>query len=83
MTERQSQSSWLASLGKGWHSRGSKILEIPDGLTHRHIFSLCRKLVGHFPVCRWLRVAVAFIKCLAIAVTKGWDDRIKNASVIY
>ena len=25
-------------------------------------------------------MAVAFIKCLATAVTKSWDDRIKNAS---
>ena len=61
--------------------RGSQILEIPDRLTHRHVFSLCRKIVGHFPICGWLRVAVAFIKLLATAVTKGWDDRIKNASL--
>ena len=36
-----------------------------------------------FPVCGWLRVAVAFIKRLATAVTKGWDDRIKNASLYH
>ena len=51
--------------------RGSQIPEIPDGLTRQCIFSLCGKLVGHFPVCRWLRVAVTFIKRLATAVTKG------------
>ena len=61
--------------------RGSRIPEILDGLTCRRVFSLCRKLVGHFPVCGWLRVAVAFIKRLETAVTKGWDDRIKNASL--
>ena len=61
--------------------RGSQIPEISNRLTRRRIFSSCRKLVGHFPVCGWLRVAVAFIKRLATAVTKGWDDRIKNASL--
>ena len=61
--------------------RGSQIPEIPDGLTRWHVFSLCGKLVGHFPVCGWLRVAIAFIKHLATAVTKGWNDRIKNASL--
>ena len=61
--------------------RGSQIPEIPNRLTHRSIFSLCGKLVGYFPVCGWLRVAAAFIKHLTTAVTKGWDDRIKNASL--
>ena len=51
---------------------GSQIPEIPDGLTRQCVFSLCRKLVCHIPVCGWLRVAVAFIKRLATAITKGW-----------
>ena len=63
--------------------RGSQIPEIPDGLTRQRVFSLSGKLVGHFPVCGWLKVAVAFIKRLATAVTKGWDDRIKNASLCH
>ena len=64
-------------------SDGSQIPEIPDGLTCWRIFSLCGKLVGHFPICGWLRVAVALIRHLATAVTKGWDDRIKNASLCH
>ena len=63
--------------------RESQILEIPDRFTRQRIFSFRGKLVGHFPVCGWLRVAVAFIKRLATVVTKGWDDRIKNTSVRY
>ena len=63
--------------------RGSQIPQIPDGLTHQRVFSLCGKLVGHFLVCGWFRVAGAFIKHLATAVTKGWDDRIKNASLCH
>ena len=50
--------------------RGSQIPEIPNRLNRRRIFSLCGKLV-----------AVAFLKRLATAVTKGWDDRIKNTSL--
>ena len=65
--------------GTLWWKWGSQILEIPDGLTRQHLFSFCVKLVGHFPICGW--VAVAFIKHLATAVTKGWNDRIKNTSL--
>ena len=43
------------------------------------IFSLCGKLVGHFPVCGWLRVACSILKRRASAVTKGWDDEAKDA----
>ena len=63
--------------------RKSEIPEIPNGLTRRCVFSLYGKLVGHFPVCGWFRVAVAFIKRLATAVTKGRHDRIKNASLCH
>ena len=69
--------------GTLWWKRRSQIPEIPDGLTRWCIFSLCRKLVGHSPVCGWLRVAVAFIKRLAMLVTKGWDDRIRDASLCH
>ena len=72
--------SWEKDGTLRW-KRGSEIPEISNRLTRRRIFSLCGKLVGHFPVCGWLRVAVAFIKRLATAVTKGWDDRTKNASL--
>ena len=60
---------------------GSQILEIPNRLIRQRVFSLCGKLVGPFPICGWLRVTVAFIKHLATAMTKGWEDRIKNASL--
>ena len=63
--------------------QGSQIPEIPVGLTRLRVFYLCGKLVGHFPVYGWLRVVVPFIKRLATAVTKGWDDRIKNASLCH
>ena len=33
-----------------------------NSMTKRQIFSLCGKLVGHYPVARWLRVASSFVK---------------------
>lgn len=52
--------------------------EIPSKLTRRSVFSLCGKLIGHLPVCGWLRVASAYVKRRANAVTDGWDDPVKD-----
>lgn len=35
--------------------------------------------MGHFPVCGWLRVATAVIKHQASAVTKSWDNKVRDA----
>lgn len=40
------------------------------------MFSLCGKIVGHFPIYSWLRVATAFIKQQASAVAKRWDGKV-------
>ena len=34
---------------------------------------MCRKLVGHFPVCDWLRVAMVDIKRCAASLLSEWD----------
>ena len=31
-------------------------------MTECQIFSLCRRLVGHFPVAGWLRITSSFVK---------------------
>ena len=59
--------------------RGNRIPDMPRVVTRRNVFSLCGKLVGHLPVGRWLRVAVAFIKWSTSEVTAGWDDKVDNA----
>ena len=51
---------------------------MPHVLTRRSVFSFCGKLVGHFPVVKWLRVAAAFIKRRAADITKGWDDKVTD-----
>ena len=42
--------------------RGGDVPGVLSNITCRSIFSVCGKLVGHYPVCGWLRVAVAAIK---------------------
>ena len=35
---------------------------VASGMTRKDLFSLCGKLIGHYPVASWLRVACGFIK---------------------
>jgi len=58
--------------------RGGPVPEVPNMLTRRIIFSVCGKLVGHFPVCKWLRAATGVIKRRASAVTREWDDTVDD-----
>ena len=60
-----------------WHC-GSELLAIPDRLTSQIVFSVCEELTGHFPVCGWLHVAMAFVKRRANTVTTGWDDEAQD-----
>ena len=50
--------------------RNNAFGEIADVLTRRSVFSFCGKLIGHLPVCGWLRVATVFIKRRANSLTK-------------
>ena len=45
-------------------------------------FSVCGKLVDHFPVCGWLRVVVVVaIKRHATSVSSRWDDEVHDATL--
>ena len=57
--------------GKVRWKRGSMVVDAPDIVTRRAVFSLCGRLVRHFPVCGWLRVACGVLKRMASSVTKG------------
>ena len=48
-------------------------------LSRRTVFSICCRLVGHFPVWGWLQVAAGVIKRRVRATTKGSDERIDDA----
>ncbi|KFD46672.1 hypothetical protein M513_12440 [Trichuris suis] len=58
--------------------RGSENNVPPTQLTRRSVFSYCGELMGHYPVCGWLRVATAFIKREANRVSSRWDEPIHD-----
>ena len=54
-------------------TRGNQIPKMVEGsLTKRELFSLCGKLVGHYPIAGWLRLACSYIKRKAGG--ENWDD---------
>ena len=58
--------------------RGTAIPETPAEMTQCTVFSMCEKLVDHFPVCGWLR---GVLKRHVTAVTKRWDELVDDASL--
>ena len=46
--------------------------ELPVRLTRRELFSLCGKMLGHYPVAGWLRLACSYVK--RIATGDLWDQ---------
>ena len=60
-----------------WRRDGERP-KVPNVLARRAVFSVCGRLTRHFPVCGWLRVAAAFVKWRANAVTTGWDDETQD-----
>ena len=59
--------------------RSNEIPEVTDSLSRRELFSVCGKLIGHYPVVGWLRVACSFIK--RGAEGSGWEDQVGNKTV--
>lgn len=43
-----------------------------ENLTKKDIFSICGKLIGHFPICNWLRPYCAYIK--RMTNDNDWKD---------
>ena len=54
--------------------RGNSVPSVADQVTRRELFSICGLLVGHYPVCGWLRVACSFIKRASEGTR--WEDGI-------
>ena len=61
--------------------RGSDVWKVPPVITRRRTFSMCGKLVGHFPVCGCLRVVAAAIKHRVTSVMSGWDDEVHDITL--
>ena len=64
--------------GKFVWCRDGELPVLPEVMTKRELFSVCGKLVGHYPIAGWLRTACSFIKRTANDVT--WDEKIPEYS---
>ena len=64
--------------GKLLFSRANEIPEVGQTMTRRELFSMCGKLVGHYPRAGWLRVASSYAKRHAEGVK--WGDDIGEAA---
>lgn len=59
--------------------RGNEIPEVGEELSRRELFSACGRLVGHYPIAGWLRVACSYVKRRAEGVR--WDDKVGQETV--
>ena len=54
--------------------RGNEIPEIEGEISRQELFSICGKLLGHYSVAGWLRLAYSYVKRRASGV--DWEDRV-------
>ena len=66
-------------VGKLVFSRGNELPDVPNSFSRRELFSMCGKLVGHYPVASWLRVACSYVK--RVADGKCWDDVVGERAI--
>ena len=60
--------------GKLMFRRGNEIPEIVGEISRQELFSIPGKLLGHYPVAGWLRLACSYVKRRASGV--DWDGRV-------
>ncbi|QQP49389.1 Putative LOC101234602 [Caligus rogercresseyi] len=65
--------------GLMWRRPSMGELNISGKITKRDLFSICGKLVGHFPVGGWLRTAVGFMKRCCTGTS--WEDSAGELSI--
>ena len=62
--------------------RANEIPSVPEVVTKRSVFSFCGKMLGHLPVCGWLRPAIAFLKRMTNVKSSTWDDKITDPGIV-
>ena len=62
--------------------RDNDVITPSGALTKRKIFSFCGQVIGHHPVCDWLRPACAFLKRKANSVSSSWDESIVDNQIL-
>ena len=63
-------------------SRGTPLADVDfdvNGLTKRELFSLCGRLIGHYPVAGWLRIHCSFLKRLGSS--GPWDSPVEESVI--
>ena len=56
--------------------RDNESVDGTEVVSKRELFSICGRLIGHYPVGGWLRVACSYMK--RHTSTGGWDEPIPN-----
>ena len=66
--------AWPAKVYCG--ARGNELPDVSEQeqMTRCELFSMCGKLVGHYPVAGWLSVACSFMKQHSEGI--AWEDKI-------
>lgn len=54
--------------------RGNEIPEMGGEISRRELFSICGKLLGHYPIAGWLRLACSYVKRRANGV--DWEEKV-------
>ncbi|XP_065189499.1 uncharacterized protein LOC135820118 [Sycon ciliatum] len=55
-------------------------VSLPVRITKRSLFSWCGRVIGHYPICGWLRTACSFVKRLS-SECGSWDSEVSD--VVY
>lgn len=63
--------------------RSGEIPAVPSVITRRSVFSFCGRLIGHLPVCDWLRPAVSFVKRRVNNLSQAWDDEVTDEGLCH
>lgn len=67
---------WRDDDGVHTWKRDGELPQVGQSITRRELFSVCGKLVGHYPVAGWLRTACSYVKRLCSDVS--WDCQISQ-----
>lgn len=59
--------------------RGNEIPEVQENLSRRELFSVCGRLLGHYPIAGWLRISCSYVKRRAEGTR--WDDKVGKETV--
>jgi len=61
-------------------NRDNEIPKVPGTMSQRELHSICGILLGHYPVCGWLRVTLSWLK--REAGMNNWKSNVKESVVV-